>query len=162
MSRLLVLILIALAPVSSPAQQAFPVVDIYANFVGRWTGTNQYTKEGALISEPVEITITETRKHDAIRLRFTYNKGSKHADHRTQTWRFNPSAEEVLFEGSGIPDRYSSTGLARFAETGYGTFSFQGTPAIDKGTVVWRGTIRLDPNHLFRQWEQNGTETPSA
>jgi len=53
------------------------VPDLTENFVGDWVGTNQHLDNGAIVTEPVELKVTETRIKNYIRFDYTFGKKNR-------------------------------------------------------------------------------------
>jgi hypothetical protein len=162
---LLLLLFVSMAThAQTPSVPPSPNLDVYANFVGDWVGTVQELDHGVIVTTPVELRVTESRKKDS--MRFDYKFGRKSENHYMDISRvitLNPETSKVtsLYTGGdGKKDVNEATGLAKFAETGYGVFAFSRTlHASPGGTDVWsthpfyRCTFSLKPNTFSYQPE---------
>jgi hypothetical protein len=155
------LILLLLLPVSmtvcaqTPSVVPTTALDVYANFVGDWVGTVQNLHNGAVTTEAVELRVTETPKQDAMHFEYTHSDCTEMNFGRFSRFiTLNPTSSEVTSQygtnwqkmnkgrDKGL---FNATGLAKFAETGYGTFTFSGKSGIPK-FPFYRCTFRLSPN----------------
>jgi hypothetical protein len=112
----------AALPASSPV-----AVDIYANFVGTWVGTSRVLREGAELSQPLRIEITETANKQGLRFFFTYGgDGQDGFEHATRVATLDPAKGEMTWvemDNPAAPDALRRTaGLEKFAQTGLGAF----------------------------------------
>jgi hypothetical protein len=147
----------------TPSVNPSPSIDVYANFVGDWVGTVMQLNHGVMESTSVELRVTESDKKDSMRFEYTFEK--KADDHFLDISRvitINPRTSQVTsqYKGARKKDVNESAGLEKFAETGYGVFSFsRKLPVSSGGKDVWsthpfyRCTFSLSPKTFAYQPE---------
>jgi hypothetical protein len=133
-------------------------VDIYANFVGTWIGTNHFLKDGVDTRHLVRVEITETKKHDAIICNYTYGKkGEKGFDHRSLRITLNPlKSEMTLLWNNEDTNHLKTSGLDSFAATGLGTFTGAFTAAsnqmISASETTYEVLFHLEKDSYNYEW----------
>ena len=107
-----------IGPAQSVAQP-----DIYQHFLGEWVGHGVHYDNGTRKEDKIRITITETKKKDAIRLEKIYGKkGDPDFSRYTQYLRLDPARSRfALYEDHpAINSWYSAKDLSEFAKSGFG------------------------------------------
>lgn len=133
----------AASPASSPV-----AVDIYANFVGTWVGTSQVIREGAELSQPLKIEVTETANKRGLRFFFTYGEdGQDGYEHATRVATLDPVKGEMTWvetDNPKAPDALRrADGLEKFAETGLGAFQTDYETGVQGHHLATRCTFVL-------------------
>lgn len=152
---LLAILLIFDHPVHAQPPAA-PPIDVYANFLGTWVGTNQHMEKGTAVETAVKLEITETKKNNAMRIDYTYGKQGEH-DFGRET-RFVTIASDkniVMLQWKGEEeDPWAAQGLGDFMKTGLGVFTLQRVQGgAGNTTITYRGTFFLQPDTFSYQWE---------
>ena len=143
-----------------------PSVDIYANFVGTWIGTNHFLKDGVDTRELVRVEITETKKHDAIICNYSYGKkGEKGFNHRSHRITLNPLKSEMTSRWDNEDtERLKTSGLDGFAATGLGIFTAAFTvasnPMISSSELTSECLFRLDKDSFSYEWRDGHKGQP--
>ena len=130
--------------------------DIYANFLGTWVGTGSYMEHGVRVTVPLQITITETKKKDAIRCDYIWSKkGQRDYALRTKFLTLLPAHSEILQQWEGEDElRYNATGLDEFSQTGLGTFTAI-SRFVYSGQMMTRSTFQLQKDSFKYKLETN-------
>src|ERR1700722_19615037 len=160
------LILLLLLPISmtvcaqTPSVVPTTALDVYANFVGDWVGTVLQLDHGVIVTTPVELKVTESGKKDSMRFEYTFGrKVENHFEDTSRIVTLNPGTSEVTSQYKGDHKEVNeATGLAKFAETGYGVFAFSRTLHASPGGIgshpsFYRCTFSLKPNTFSYQPE---------
>src|SRR5260370_29750359 len=72
---------------------AHPNIDIYKNFVGRWTGYHEGTEKGTPVRISLEIVVTEEKNGKSMRFDYTYGtKGEKDFERLTRYVELQPAS----------------------------------------------------------------------
>jgi hypothetical protein len=134
-----------------------PKADIYANFLGTWVGSDHYLKNNVPVDISLELTITETKKKDAIRCDYTYSKkGQKDYDRTTRFLTLLPATSEMILQWKGEDkDHYKASGLDEFSQAGLGTFTAVTTLMVNGQKTMYRGTFELGKDSFKYQWEKS-------
>jgi hypothetical protein len=134
-----------LLPVSMATHAQAPSVvpptalDVYANFVGDWVGTVQQLDHGVVVTTPVDLRVTESPKKDSMRFDYTFGrKVENHFENTSRVITLNPKTSKVASQYKGSnKDVNEATGLAKFAETGFGVFAFSRTLHASPGVPTY-------------------------
>jgi hypothetical protein len=99
--------------------------DIYTNFLGTWVGTGSFIQDHGRVTVPLQITITETKKKDAIRCDYIWSKkGEKYYLLHTKFLTLLPAKSEIVQQYKDAGKLYyQAKGLDEFSQTGFGTFT---------------------------------------
>lgn len=135
-------------------------LDVYANFVGDWVGTVLQLDHGVIVTTPVELRVTESPKKDSMRFEYTFGKKvESHFEDTSRIVTLNPGTSRVTSQYKGANKEVNeATGLAKFAETGYGVFAFSRTLHASPGGIgshpsFYRCTFSLTPDTFSYQPE---------
>jgi hypothetical protein len=148
----------------TPSVNPSPNIDVYANFVGDWVGTVTHLNHGVMETTSVKLRVTESDKKDSMRFEYKYGKtGDNHFVDLSRIMTLDPKTSKVtsLYKGGNDKkDTDEAVGLEKFAETGYGVFSFsRKLPASSGGKDIWsthpfyRCTFSLSPKTFAYQPE---------
>jgi hypothetical protein len=130
--------------------------DIYANFLGVLVGTGSYMKDDVRVTVPLQITITETKKKDAIRCDYIWStKGHRDYALRTKVLTLLPATSEILQQWEGEDERrYNAKGLDEFSQIGFGTFTAV-SRFVYSGQMMTRSTFQLQKDSFKYKSEEN-------
>src|SRR5258708_6671794 len=157
-NRLLLALAATLLCASLSAQQTTaPQPLLYANFMGVWSGSDHYEKEGVWTDITIELKITPDKR--GMRFDYTYaKKGEKGYDRLTRFVTLLPDSSEVILQWKG--DRkevWQAKGLREFAATGFGAFSISRDIPQLGVSISYHGIFKLDNNAFSYQWEKGST-----
>jgi hypothetical protein len=139
---------VALAQQTAPTQP-----DIYANFVGVWIGIDHYLKDGKETTEPLRLTIQETKKKDAMKWEYVYGTGDQKDDRPTRHVTFHPAKAEIILQwGRDEADHYKAVDLESLAKNGYGAFYAISTNQEDGKKVTHLAKFDLEANTFRYAW----------
>lgn len=146
-------------PESTPVAIAAPA-DIYANFVGTWVGTTRVLRDGAELSQPLRVEITEDANRTHLRFFFTYSEpGEEGFEHVTRVAKFDREKNEMTWlqaDEPAAPDALQHlAGLGAFAEKGYGAFNASYEIGVKNHHVVNRCTYVLHPDMFGYVWYES-------
>lgn len=130
--------------------------DIYAHFVGDWSGTDRYSKSGTFITEPLSLHVTELPKNKGISLKYTYGDGVQYKiEHLTRVITLDPARHKMTSQSHAFEkDTFEAMGLERFAENGLGNFHVEWTKLEGGVPVMYVGEYRLSENEFSWTWER--------
>jgi hypothetical protein len=134
-----------------------PPIDIYAGFVGTWTGLGEYDMKGTHVAQPITISITETKKRDALKCEYVYGtKGKKYFSRDTRVIVFDRVRSVMKSHWKGkSSDVYQLEKFQAFAATGLGTFTAV-AHELDQGRpAVFVGLFHLERNNFSYKWDKS-------
>jgi hypothetical protein len=145
------------------AQTSVPSgVQVYSNFLGTWTGTNRYKREDIWHEGKLKLRITSDKRG----MRFDYDyldqdkKGKEHHDRSTRFVTLIPNGDKVVLQWDGSDtETYRANGLSKFAETGFGAFSFSGLWP-DRKPAAMKCMFTLSKDEFAYQWESGDPGSP--
>lgn len=154
--RLATVLLLTIIPLflsGSRAHSQTAPSSLYSNFVGRWKGTAVSPSDGVVNS--VSLSVSETKKHDKIRLDYYFGSdGSTADDTKFIVFDVSQSTMVITYRGHK-PDQYVVEGFDQFSKDGLGSFRASGT-ARENGVVVYdRCFYNLEKDKFSYRWERS-------
>jgi hypothetical protein len=147
------------SPASTPVAVSAPA-DIYANFVGTWVGTTRVLREGAELTQPLRVEVTEDANRTHLRFFFSYSQqGEDGFEHVTRVATFDTAKNEMTWQQADDPEApdalQHTAGLNAFAEKGYGAFNASYEIGVGNHHVVNRCTYVLHPDMFGYVWYES-------
>ncbi len=151
------LVMLLHIPTSAASAQTSPAPNIYANFLGTWSGTQRAFKPGQEGTHALELKIAQDGKKNRLRFDYTYGKhGDKEFSRTRRFVEINPDKSELILQWQGdSADHYKILDLSEFVRRGLGTFSASMAWKEGRARHFSQFTLSLEPDSLQWQWEES-------